>query len=57
LLTGLLVPALVNRPAWIAALTGASIAVALIGLPNGLNLVAGAVAGTIAGIVAERSLR
>lgn len=57
LLTGLLVPALVNRPAWIAALTGASVAVALIGLPNGLNLVAGAVAGTIAGIVAERTLR
>ena len=45
----LLVPTLTNRPAVVAAAVGASLAVVTGGLPNGSNLIAGAVAGIAAG--------
>jgi len=48
------VPLLTDRPAQIAALTSAVIAVAAAGAPLRIGLMAGAVAGIAAGIVAER---
>jgi predicted branched-subunit amino acid permease len=54
MLIGLLAPSLVNRPAWIAAGVGASVAVLLIGMPHGLHLLIATAAGASAGIAAER---
>ncbi len=50
----LLVPAVRTRPALVAAFVGASLGVAARDLPNGLGLVAAALAGIAAGVVAER---
>lgn len=50
----MLIPTLTDRPTWIAAAAGAAVAVALIGLPNGLNLLIGTAAGAAAGLIAER---
>jgi predicted branched-subunit amino acid permease len=54
LMMALLAPAVVNRPAVFAAIAGAGVAIALAGLPHGLNLLAGTAAGTITGLAAER---
>lgn len=45
----LLVPVLVDRPAVVAAIVGAAVAVAGSFLPNGLNIIVGALAGIAAG--------
>lgn len=57
LMLALLMPALINRPAVIAAIVGATVAVLLIGLPHGLHLLIGTGVGTITGIAAERIQR
>ncbi len=54
LLTALVVPTLADRAAVIAAVTGATVAVALLGAPHGLHLVAGTVVGTTAGVLSQR---
>ena len=56
--TALLVPTLRSRPAVVAAVVGASAAVALHGLPDGVNIIVGALAGIAAGtFAAERGTR
>jgi predicted branched-subunit amino acid permease len=50
----ILVPMIRERPMWIAALVGGSVAVALNSLPLRLGLFVGIVAGIIAGFVADR---
>lgn len=45
----LLVPTVRNRPTLVAALVGGAVAIAASGLPNGLNIVVGALAGVVAG--------
>lgn len=49
----LLVVAVHNRPTLIAAITGGAVAVAAHGLPYGLGLIAGALAGIAVGMLAE----
>ncbi len=50
---GLVVLGLTNRPGVIAAVVGASVCYATIGLPNRLGLLLGAFCGVIAGYIAE----
>lgn len=51
----LLVPALVDRPAVVAALVAGAVAVATSGLPSGLNVIAAAFAGIVSGrLIAPR---
>jgi predicted branched-subunit amino acid permease len=52
----LLVPAVTDRPRLVAALVGGTVAVLGGGLPFNLGLVAGALAGVVSGLVAERAL-
>ena len=50
----LLIPTLRSRPALLAAGVGGAVAFAAVGLPNGLNILCGALAGIIAGVAADR---
>jgi 4-azaleucine resistance transporter AzlC len=50
----ILVPAITDRPAAVAALVGGGVAVAGAGLPFNLGLLAGALTGIPAGVLAER---
>ena len=51
----LLVPPIRDRPALVAAAVGGATSLLTVGVPNGLNIVLGAVAGVVAGtLVAER---
>lgn len=54
LLLVLLMPAITDRSTAIAAAVGASVAVACIGMPNGMHLLSGAAAGTVAGLIVGR---
>lgn len=49
----LLVPSLLDRPAWAAALVAAGVTVATASMPQGLNALAGAAAGVAAGAAIE----
>jgi predicted branched-subunit amino acid permease len=51
---GLLVPNITDRPALAAAVTGAAVTVAAAPLPDGLNILLGALAGIAAGSLAAR---
>jgi 4-azaleucine resistance transporter AzlC len=50
---GLMVPTLVDRPGVLAALAAGTVAVLLVGLPHNLGLIAAALVGVAAGMVAE----
>lgn len=50
----MLVPQLISRPRWLAAVVGGGVAVLAAGLPNKLGLVLGALAGVVAGMLAEQ---
>ncbi|MEZ5287839.1 MAG: AzlC family ABC transporter permease [Vicinamibacterales bacterium] len=50
----LVVPTLVDAPALTAAVAGGGVALASAGLPNGLNILAGAAAGVVAGAIVDR---
>ena len=52
----MLVPSLKSKPGVAAAATGALVAIATSGLPNGVGLLAGAVAGVLAGYKVERRI-
>lgn len=53
--TALLVPTVTDSPRLVAALVGGGVAVAAAGLPNQLGLLAGAIAGVAAGVLAQRA--
>ncbi len=57
LLAGMVAPSLMNRTAVIVAISAAAAAVSLVSLPSGLGLIAATGIGTLAGVIAERSLR
>lgn len=50
----LLVPSLIDRPSWAAAVVGAGVTAATASMPQGLNTLVGAAAGVAAGALAER---
>jgi 4-azaleucine resistance transporter AzlC len=54
LLLVLLMPAMTDRATSVAAAVGAVVAVACIGMPNGMHLLLGAGAGVVAGLATER---
>ncbi|TNM48335.1 branched-chain amino acid permease [Nocardioides albidus] len=52
--TGMLIPGLDSSPKWVAVLVAAVVTVACAGLPNRAGLLVGAVAGIVAGVLADR---
>ncbi len=52
---GLVVIGLASRPSVVAAVTGATVCFATLGLPNNLGILVGAVSGVVAGYLADRA--
>jgi 4-azaleucine resistance transporter AzlC len=52
----LLIPTLVDRPAWAAAVSGGTLSLVLRGLPYGLGLVIATVAAVAVGVAAEKAI-
>ena len=52
----ILVPALRDRPSWLAAITGGGLALALRGVPANGGLMIGALTGIVVGALTERLL-
>lgn len=55
--TGMLVAGLNSPPKWISAVVAAAVTVACAGMPNKAGLLVGALAGVVAGILADRGPR
>jgi len=51
--TGMLIPSLKNRPILVAALVGGTVAVLTYHMPNNIGLMIAALAGVVAGVIAE----